>query len=65
MQKTAVLELPQVGVVEREVVKSRVCNENAESDPFYSESNLAYLRRALAALNNGEGMERDIIEVAE
>ena len=36
-----------------------------ESDPFYSESNLAYLRRGLAALNNGQGVEHDIIEVSE
>jgi DNA-damage-inducible protein J len=36
-----------------------------ESDPFYSESNLAHLRRGIAALNNGEGVEHDIIEVSE
>ena len=34
-------------------------------DPFYSESNLAHLRRGIAALNNGKGIERDIIEVSE
>ena len=36
-----------------------------ESDPFYSESNLAHLRRGVAALNSGKGIERDIIEVSE
>lgn len=36
-----------------------------ESDPFYSESNLAHLRRGVAALNSGKGVERDIIEVSE
>ena len=36
-----------------------------ETDPFYSESNLAHLRRGVAALNSGKGIERDIIEVAE
>jgi len=36
-----------------------------ESDPFYSESNLAHLRRGVAALNSGRGVERDIIEVPE
>ncbi|MCL1793948.1 MAG: type II toxin-antitoxin system RelB/DinJ family antitoxin [Oscillospiraceae bacterium] len=36
-----------------------------ESDPFYSESNLAHLRRGVAALNAGRGIERDIIEVGE
>ena len=36
---------------------------SAESDPFYSESNLAHLRRGIAALNSGKGIERDLIEV--
>ena len=36
-----------------------------ESDPFYSESNLAHLRRGVAALNSGKGVEHDMIEVAE
>ena len=36
-----------------------------EYDPFYSESNLAHLRRGVAALNAGKGIERDIIEVSE
>ena len=35
------------------------------SDPFYNESNLAHLRRGIAALNSGRGVEHDIIEVAE
>jgi len=34
-------------------------------DPFYSESNLAHLRRGVAALNSGKGVEHDIIEVSE
>ena len=33
------------------------------ADPFYSESNQAYLKKAIAALNAGEGIERDLIEV--
>ena len=36
-----------------------------ESDPFYSESNLAHLRRGIVALNSGKGIEREIIEVSE
>ena len=36
-----------------------------ELDPFYSESNLAHLRRGIAALNNGKGIERDIVEIPE
>lgn len=30
-----------------------------EADPFYSESNLAHLRRGVAALNAGKGTEHD------
>ncbi|MCC8169245.1 MAG: type II toxin-antitoxin system RelB/DinJ family antitoxin [Oscillospiraceae bacterium] len=33
------------------------------ADPFYSESNMAHLRRGIAALNNGSGTEHEIIEV--
>ena len=36
-----------------------------KSDPFYSESNLAHLRRGVAALNAGRGVVHDIIEVAD
>lgn len=31
-------------------------------DPFYSESNMAHLRRGIAALNAGKGVEHEIIE---
>ena len=37
----------------------------AISDPFYSESNLAHLRRGMAALDSGRGVEHDIIEGSE
>ena len=36
-----------------------------ESNLFYGESNLAHLRRGVAALNSGKGIERDIIEGTE
>ena len=36
-----------------------------ESDPFYSESNMAHLRRGIAALNSGKGVEHELIEVSE
>lgn len=32
-------------------------------DPFYSESNLAHLRRGIIALNAGQGIEGEPIEV--
>lgn len=34
-------------------------------DPFYSESNMAHLRRGMEALNAGKGVEHDIIEEDE
>ena len=34
-------------------------------DPFYSESNMAHLRRGVEALNAGNGVEHDIIEADE
>jgi len=34
-----------------------------ETDPFYSESNIAHLKRGIVALNSGKGVEHDIIEV--
>ena len=36
-----------------------------EFDPFFSETNLAHLRRGVAALNSGKGVEHDIIEAPE
>ncbi len=35
------------------------------ADPFYSEKNMAHLRRGVEALNSGKGVEHDIIEVDE
>ncbi len=35
------------------------------ADPFYSESNLAHLRRGIAALNSGKGVEHEPIEEPE
>ncbi len=35
------------------------------ADPFYSESNIAHLRRGIEALNAGKGLEQKLIEVAE
>lgn len=32
-------------------------------DPFFSESNIAHLRRGAAALNAGKGVEHELVEV--
>ena len=37
----------------------------AHADPFYSESNMAHLRRGIAALNAGKGTVHEPIEVAD
>ncbi len=34
-------------------------------DPFFSESNLAHLRRGVEALNAGQGVEHELIEVED
>jgi len=36
-----------------------------EPDPFYSESHLAHLRRGIAALNSGKGVEHGMIEASQ
>ena len=33
------------------------------ADPFYSEANMKHLRRSIAALNEGRGVEHELIEV--
>lgn len=33
-------------------------------DPFYSDANMEHLRRGVAALNAGKGVEHDIVEDA-
>ncbi len=35
------------------------------ADPFYSESNISHLKQGIAALNAGEGVEHEIIEVTD
>ena len=34
-------------------------------DPFYSESNISHLKRGIAALNAGKGVEHELIEVTD
>ena len=34
-------------------------------DPFYSKSNMEHLQRGIEALNNGKGVEHELIEVDE
>lgn len=34
-----------------------------ENDPFYSEENIAFIKEGIKALNEGKGVEHDLIEV--
>ena len=36
---------------------------SSESDPFYSKSNMDFLRNAVAALDSGKGVEHELIDV--
>lgn len=52
------------------VFAKAVCRERripfeVTADPFYSERNLAHLRRGIAALNAGNGVEHEPLEVEE
>jgi len=49
----------------RAVLREQRLPFDITTDPFFSESNLAHLRRGVVALNSGHGVEHDIIEVPE
>lgn len=44
------------------VVRQNKIPFEISADPFYSESNMAHLRRGVDALNAGKGVEHEIIE---
>lgn len=46
----------------KKVGRERRIPFEVSADPFYSESNLAHLRRGVAALNTGKGVEHEPIE---
>lgn len=46
----------------KKVAREKRIPFEVSADPFYSESNLAHLRRGVEALNAGKGVEHDIIE---
>lgn len=49
----------------KKVLKERRIPFEISADPFYSESNIAHLERGIKALNEGKGIEHDIIEVED
>ena len=50
---------------ERTVRKGRRRMFEMEPDPFYSESNMAHLRRGIVALNAGKGTEHELLDISD
>ena len=44
------------------VTREKRISFEVTADPFYSDSNLAHLQRGIKALNEGKGVEHDLIE---
>ncbi len=49
----------------KKVAREKRIPFEVSADPFYSESNMAHLRRGVEALNAGKGVEHDIFEADE
>ena len=47
----------------RKMTRERRIPFEVSADSFYSEANMAHLRRGVKALNAGQGVEHDLIEV--
>lgn len=54
-----------INIFARTMVRQQKIPFEISLDPFYSQSNMAHLRRGIEALNSGKGVEHDIIEVDE
>ena len=52
-----------INIFLKKVARERRIPFELSADPFYSESNMAHLRRGVAALNAGKGVEHEPIEV--
>ena len=51
-----------INIFLKKVARERRIPFELSADPFYSESNMAHLRRGIAALNAGKGVEHEPIE---
>lgn len=47
----------------KKFVQERGIPFQVKADPFYSESNMQFLEESIKALNEGKGVEHEIIEV--
>ena len=52
-----------ITVFMKKIVREQRIPFDLSIDPFFSETNMAHLRRGIAALNAGRGVEHDLIEV--
>ena len=52
-----------INIFLKKVARERRIPFELSADPFYSESNMAHLRRGGSALNAGKGIEHEPIEV--
>lgn len=49
----------------KQVVRCNGIPFELRADPFWSESNMAHLKRGIEALNAGQGVEHELIEVED
>lgn len=54
-----------INIFLKKVSRERRIPFELTADPFYSESNVAHLRRGIAALNAGKGVEHEPIEAED
>lgn len=54
-----------INIFLKKVARERRIPFELTADPFYSESNMAHLRRGIAALNAGKGTEHELIEAED
>ncbi len=52
-----------INIYLKKVARERRIPFELSADPFYSDSNMAHLRRGIAALDAGKGVEHEPIEV--
>ena len=51
-----------LNVFVKKVIREQRIPFSIESDPFYSESNMTFLREGISALNSGQGTPHELIE---
>ena len=52
-----------ITIFAKKVTREKRLPFDVSIDPFYGEKNMSHLIRGIEALNNGKGIERELIEV--